>query len=153
MHFREPINEYMVCTVQYSPSPPFTDKKGNTIFLIYWEISNGIGCKVIYEGGLPNMWWNAQIFHYLEAESHIWLCTRSLWISLYMRKLFISVPHETFTPVDVFRFQNLYSQIRPSWTIHQKLIGDRNNNLFNVHIWLNIVKFPYTYTGNEVLDE
>ncbi len=25
--------------------------------------SNGIGCKVIYEEGLPNIWRNAQIFH------------------------------------------------------------------------------------------
>ncbi len=57
-----------------------TDQKENKIFLLYKGNSDGIGCKVIYEEELPNVWGNAQIFHYTyeEAVSHIWLCTRSL---------------------------------------------------------------------------
>ncbi len=44
----------------------FTDKKLNKIFLICKGNSDGSGCKVIYEEGLPNIWGKAQIF------SHIW---------------------------------------------------------------------------------
>ncbi len=36
-----------------------------------------------------NIWGNAQIFHHnWGGRWSLWLCTRSLWISLYMRKIF-----------------------------------------------------------------
>ncbi len=38
----------------------YPDKKENKIFLRYKEFSNGIGCKVIYEEGLPNVCGNVQ---------------------------------------------------------------------------------------------
>ncbi len=34
------------------------------------------------------------------------------------------IPLQLFTPVDVFRFQNIYIQLRPTWTRHQQLVGD-----------------------------
>jgi len=35
-----------------------------------------------------------------------------------------TIPQQLFTPVDVFRFQNIYNQLRPTWTIHQQAVGD-----------------------------
>jgi hypothetical protein len=35
-----------------------------------------------------------------------------------------AIPQQVFTPVDVFRFQNLYNQLRSTWTIHQQSVGD-----------------------------
>ena len=40
--------------------------KKRTKFSHIWGDSDGIGCKVIYEEGPPNIWGNAQIFN------HIW---------------------------------------------------------------------------------
>jgi hypothetical protein len=42
----------------------------NKIVLIYKEISDGSGCKVIYEEGLPNIRGNAQIFNH-KREGHL----------------------------------------------------------------------------------
>ncbi len=48
--------------------------------------------QVIHKEGLSNKWGNAQIFNHIceEAVSHLWLCTRSLLNSLYMRKILFS---------------------------------------------------------------
>jgi hypothetical protein len=35
-----------------------------------------------------------------------------------------AIPQQLFTPVDVFRFQNIYNQLRSTWTIHQQAVGD-----------------------------
>jgi hypothetical protein len=35
-----------------------------------------------------------------------------------------AIPQQLFTPVDVFRFQHIYNQLRPTWTIHQQAVGD-----------------------------
>ncbi len=74
----------------------YTDKKWSKIFLLYIGNSDRIGCKVIYEEGLPNIWGNTQIFTiYEEAFSHIYS----------MRKIFfffIRVP--CFTPFGNVRF-------------------------------------------------
>ncbi len=74
----------------------YADKK-ETKFSSYIGIFRWDRVKVIYEEGLPYIWGNAQIFSpdtYEEVVSHIWLCTRYIWISLYVRKisfLFLSV--------------------------------------------------------------
>jgi hypothetical protein len=34
------------------------------------------------------------------------------------------IPQQLFTPVDVFRFQTIYNQLRPTWTLHQRIVGD-----------------------------
>jgi hypothetical protein len=34
------------------------------------------------------------------------------------------IPQQLFTPVDVFRFHNIYAQLRPTWTRHQQIVGD-----------------------------
>jgi hypothetical protein len=52
--------------------PYVTPIKKKKKFSSYIRKSDRIGCKVIYEEELPNIWGNAQIFN------HIWLCNRSL---------------------------------------------------------------------------
>ncbi len=74
-----------------------TDKKENKTFLIYKEIQMGSGAKSYIRKGFLIYEEMRKFFPiYEEAVSHIWLCTRSLWISLYMRKIlfyFLSVHH------------------------------------------------------------
>jgi hypothetical protein len=49
-----------------------TDKKENKIFLIYIRNSEGIGCEVIYEEGLPDILEMRKYFSkYGDAVSHI----------------------------------------------------------------------------------
>jgi hypothetical protein len=63
--------------------------------------SDGIGCKVIYEEGLPNIWGNAQQFSPYMRRS----CTRSLWISYYMREIlfyFLSVWSASIRTISAF---------------------------------------------------
>jgi hypothetical protein len=69
----------------------YPDKKQNKIFLIYQEIQMGSGAKSYMRKGFLIYEEMHKFFPiYEEAVSHIWLCTRSLFISLYMRKIFFS---------------------------------------------------------------
>jgi hypothetical protein len=82
-----PVLQYGFCT----------DKKGNTIFLIYKEIQSGT--DVIYEEGLPNTVYEEMRKYlptYEEAVSPICLCNSSIQkFLIYEENLiffFISVP-------------------------------------------------------------
>ncbi len=57
-----------------------------------WGSSYGIGCKVIYEEGPPNIWGNGQIFNHSMRRPLVIhdFATDSFWISLYTRKIFFS---------------------------------------------------------------
>ncbi len=116
-----------------------TDKKEYKIFLIYKEISDGIGCKVIYEEGLPIIWGRSKYFTiYEEAVSHIWLCAWSPWISLYRRKIlfyFLSVCWLHFL---LFSKPNTYSVCLPSPWVPVKQCKAFSFTFFqkkNVQIW------------------
>ncbi len=52
--------------------------------------SDGSGCKVIYEEGLPNIWGNAQKYLTIdeEAVSHMWICNCSLLKFLIYEEIF-----------------------------------------------------------------
>ncbi len=64
-----------------------TDKKENKIFLIYKENLSGSGAKSYMRKGFLMYEEMRKFFPiYEEAVSHIWLCTRSLLISLYRGK-------------------------------------------------------------------
>jgi hypothetical protein len=66
-----------------------TDKKENKIFPIYKENQMGSGAKSFMRKGFLIYEEMRKFFTiYEEAVSHIWLCTLSLWISLYMRNFF-----------------------------------------------------------------
>ncbi len=53
--------------------------------------SDGSGCKIIYEEGLPNRWGNANIESYMRRPLVIYdFATAPLWISFYMRKILFS---------------------------------------------------------------
>jgi hypothetical protein len=64
-------------------------KKENPSFLIYKEMQMGSGATSYMRKGLLIYEEIRKYFTiYEKAVSHIWLCTRSLWISLYMRKIY-----------------------------------------------------------------
>ncbi len=71
-----------------------TDEKEHKIFLIYKEIQMGSGAKSYMRKGFLIYEEMHKYFHHIwgleEVVSHIWLCTCSLWISQYMRKIFFS---------------------------------------------------------------
>ncbi len=72
---------------------PHTDKKENKIFLIYMKFRRD-RVQTMRKGFLIYEEMCKFFSIYEEAVSHIWLCTRSLLISLYMKKLlfdFLSV--------------------------------------------------------------
>ncbi len=75
----------------------YTHEKENEIFVISRKIQSGSGAKLyMRKGFLIYEEIRKYLTIYKEAVSHIWLCTRSLWISLYMRKIlcyFLSVYH------------------------------------------------------------
>ncbi len=69
----------------------YTDKKENKIFLIYKSIQMGSGAKSYMRKGFLMYEEMRKYFPiYEEAGSPIWLCTRSLLISSYMRKILFS---------------------------------------------------------------
>jgi hypothetical protein len=74
---------------------PYTEKKEIKIFLIYKNIQVGSGAKSCIRKGFLILYMRkcANFLQYMrteEAVSHLLLCTRSLLISLYMRKIFFS---------------------------------------------------------------
>jgi hypothetical protein len=75
--------------------------KKKTKFSSYIRDLDGIGCKVIYDEGLPNIWGNI----------YIWLCTRSVFIFFYMRKIFFS-----FLSV---HWENKYRGAVQSWAVSE----------------------------------
>ncbi len=81
-----------IAQIHYIADPGlYADKKENKIFLIYKEIQIGSGAKLYMRTGFTMYEGMRKFFTiYEEAVSHIWLWSRSLWISLYMRNILFS---------------------------------------------------------------
>ncbi len=90
MYHGQPYARVDLTLCQSRLYPPFTDKKENTIFLIYREIQSGAVAKsYMRKGFLINEEMRKYLVIYEEAVSHIWLCNSStLNFPIYEENLF-----------------------------------------------------------------